>query len=76
MIPDPSPAQSSPTGWGTPRPAIVPRATYWPAMMALGITFLLGGFATSLVVLGAGVVVFAVSLAGWIGEMRNEQKEA
>ena len=76
MTREPSPPQSPRTDWGTPRPAVVPRATYWPAMMAFGITFVLGGFATSLVVLGAGVVVFAVSLAGWIGEMRHEQKEA
>lgn len=63
-------------GWGKPRPYVIPRGTYWPAMMAFGITFLLWGFVTSIVVFGAGFVLFAVSLAGWIGEMRHEQEEA
>ena len=70
------PSSVSADGWGKPRPYVIPRPTYWPAMMAFGLTFLFWGFATSLVVLAAGVVVFAVSLAGWIGEMRHEQEEA
>lgn len=75
--PSKSPALAVPDdAWGKPRPYVIPRATYWPAMMAFGITFLLWGFVTSLVVLFAGVIVFAVSLAGWIGEMRHEQEEA
>jgi hypothetical protein len=55
-----------------PRPASAARPTVHPAVMALGITFTLGGFVTSWLMFGVGVVLFAVSLAGWIGEMRHE----
>jgi hypothetical protein len=40
--------------------------------MALGVTLLAWGIITSPVVLGVGVALFAVSLAGWIGEIRHE----
>jgi hypothetical protein len=54
-----------------PRPAAIPRPTYSPAAMAFGLTLLLWGLVTSSVVLGTGILVVAVSLAGWIGEMRH-----
>ncbi len=58
-----------------PRPKIVPRPTYWPAAMALGITFLLWGLITSPVLLAAGATAFIIALAGWIGEIRHEREE-
>jgi hypothetical protein len=61
-------------GWSVLRPEETPRPTYWPAAMAFGITFTLWGFVTSPVVLGAGALAFAVSLAGWIGELRHDQE--
>lgn len=65
----------TPPDWGKPRPAIIPRPTYWPAGTAFGITFLFWGIVTSPVVTGAGCVVLVVSLVGWIGEMRHEREE-
>lgn len=65
-------ATTSQAGWGVPRPETIPRPTYHPAAMAFGLTLLFWGFVTSVVVLGAGLVVVAVSLAGSIGEMRND----
>jgi hypothetical protein len=62
--------------WNMPKPAMIPRPTYWPAGLALGITFLLWGIVTSLVVVAVGAAVFIVSLAGWIGEMRHEANQA
>jgi hypothetical protein len=59
--------------WSTPRPAVIPRATYFPAAMAFGLTFVLWGIVTSPVVLVVGLLVVVVSLAGWIQEMRHEQ---
>lgn len=50
----------------------LPRPTYAPAAMALGITFLLGGLVTSVVVLGAGAALIVASIIGWIGDMRHE----
>jgi hypothetical protein len=66
----PAPANED---WNKPRPDVIPRPTYFPASMAFGITLFLWGFVTSPVVLGVGLVVFAFSLAGWIGEMRHER---
>ncbi len=59
-------------GWNKPKPDVIPRSTAWPAAMALGVTLLAWGLITSPVVLGVGVALFAVSLAGWIGEIRHE----
>jgi hypothetical protein len=59
--------------WNKPRPEVIPRSTYFPAAMAFGITFFLWGLVTSPVVLGMGLLVFAFSLAGWIGEMRHDK---
>jgi hypothetical protein len=50
----------------------LPRPTYAPAAMALGIAFLFWGMVTSVVVLGAGGLLVIAALAAWIGEMRHE----
>jgi hypothetical protein len=60
-------------GWNKPKPDHIPRSTAWPAALALGTTFFAWGFLTSPLVLGVGLVLFAVSLAGWIGEIRHER---
>jgi hypothetical protein len=62
-------------GWNKAKPDFIPRSTAWPAALALGITFVAGGVITSPVVLGVGVLLFALSLAGWIVEIRHEHKE-
>jgi hypothetical protein len=51
----------------------IPRPTFAPAGMAFGITFSLWGLVTSPVILVVGLVVMAVSLMGWIGELRHEE---
>jgi hypothetical protein len=62
-------------GWNIPKPDHIPRPTAWPAAMALGVTFFAWGFVTSPIVLGVGLAVFALSLAGWIGEIRHEGRQ-
>jgi hypothetical protein len=59
-------------GWSRPLPEELPRPTYWPVVMAMGITFLAWGLVTSVLVSGVGLVLFAMALAGWIGEIRHE----
>ena len=59
--------------WNKPKPDVIPRSTYWPATMALALTLLLWGFVTSPVVLGFGLLMVALSLVGWVGEMRHER---
>jgi hypothetical protein len=58
-------------GWSVPRPGELPRPTYWPAVMALGIAFLFWGIISSAIISGVGLVLFAIALGGWIGELRH-----
>jgi hypothetical protein len=53
----------------------LPRPTTWPVAMAGGITLTGWGIIASPVMLVAGVVLFAVSLGGWIGEVRHDRHE-
>jgi hypothetical protein len=71
---------SSPDGskedWGIARPEVIPRPTFAPAGVAFGITFLMWSLLTSTVLAVAGLAVFVVSLAGWIGELRHEERRS
>jgi len=49
----------------------LPEPTVWPAALALGITFLVWGLVTSLIITGAGGLLFAAALAGWIRDIRH-----
>ena len=62
-------------GWNKPKPDLIPHSTPWPAALALGITFFAWGLITSPVVLGVGLLLFSLSLAGWIVEIRHEHTE-
>jgi hypothetical protein len=53
----------------------LPDPTYWPAVMALGIVFLAWGLISTLLVSGVGLLLFVLALAGWIGDLRHEQRE-
>ncbi len=67
----PAPGQEH-EGWELPVPETLPRPTYWPIVMAVGITFVFMGIVTSLAVSGFGLATAAVALAGWIGDLRSE----
>src|SRR3954454_10360938 len=62
-------------GWSPARPEHIPRPTYWPAALAFGITLFIWGLITTPLLSAPGLVLFAVALAGWIGEMRHERRE-
>jgi len=66
--------KSTPPGWEPLAHKRLPRPTYFPAGLAMGTTFVFWGFITSLVIFLVGVGLFAVSLAGWIYEIRHERK--
>jgi len=59
--------------WTVLPPEKLPEPGIWPATLALGITFLLWGLVTTLIITGVGVVLFAVALAGWIRDIRHER---
>jgi hypothetical protein len=52
----------------------LPRPTYFPSGLAMGIAFLFWGLITSWVTFVIGVALFTASLAGWITEIRYERK--
>ena len=60
-------------GWHTPKPERLPKPTYWPAALAFGVTLLAWGPVTSWIVATVGFIVCAISLAGWIGDLRYER---
>lgn len=72
-----------PKGWHKPLPERLPTPGYWPAIMALGITFMLWSLAvgfnevvsTIIILFLVGLSIFTVSLVGWIGDLRNERKD-
>jgi membrane-bound ClpP family serine protease len=55
--------------WKTALPAIVPEATFAPAFLALGITFLLFGIVSSYIFSAAGLILIVWSISKWIGEL-------
>jgi hypothetical protein len=65
-----APANARP-GWQTPQPETLPAPTYWPVVMAAGIIFFLWGTVTTLIISLVGLVMFAIALAGWIGDLRH-----
>lgn len=71
-IQNPDPAEQQKEGWNQPQPARLPRPTFWPAVLAFGIVLIPLGIITNLIISGVGLIIFALGLAGWIGELRNE----
>jgi hypothetical protein len=60
--------------WETLPAEHLPRPTYFPAGLAMGIAFLFWGLITSWVIIVVGLALFAASLAGWITEIRYERR--
>jgi hypothetical protein len=60
--------------WNPARPEIISQPTVWPATLALAATLILWGFASTFIISLIGLCLFAVALAGWIGEIRHERK--
>ncbi len=81
----PSPAQSSsrPEGTRSPQSSLdhpdwealpttpLPRPTYWPVVLAVGVMFLAWGIVTTIIISIIGVALLALGLGGWIGELRH-----
>jgi hypothetical protein len=65
----PAELSRSKEGWLKPLPERVPKPTYQPAVMSLGITFILFGLVSSYAFCAAGGGLFALSLMNWIGEL-------
>lgn len=64
-----------PEGWTKLPLDHLPSPTFWPAGLALAITFIFWSLITSWVVLVIGIALFAASLAGWISDLLHESKQ-
>jgi hypothetical protein len=62
-----------PPGWVALPPEKLPRPNFFPAGVAMGITFIFWGLITSWVILAVGIGLFAASFAGWIYEILRER---
>lgn len=51
------------------KPEELPRPTFWPAVMALAVTFFLWGFVSAIPITFVGAGLFILALTGWIREM-------
>ena len=72
-MPTPNPrAQPQPPDWAKAQPEKLPAPTYWPFVVALGLTFVFWGLLTTWIILVAGFVIFCIGLAGWINLLRHE----
>ncbi len=57
--------------WEQLPPAHLPRPTYWPVVLAFGIALLAWGIVTTFAITVIGLVLLALGLGGWIGELRH-----
>ncbi|MEP6751105.1 MAG: hypothetical protein ABJB86_25440 [Bacteroidota bacterium] len=54
------------------RPHKLPAPTYWPFFMAVGLSFGAWGLLTTWLISVMGLIVFTISLIGWINILRHE----
>jgi hypothetical protein len=66
--------RAPPSGWDVLPDEHLPTPTYWPAALALAITLAFWGLISSAVIFLAGLALLAVSLFGWITQIRHEQR--
>ena len=67
--------QNNNSGGAQPLPLTLPEPTVWPAAMALGVTWLAFGVVTSWIMSLVGFILFIISAAGWVEDLRNEHKQ-
>lgn len=58
--------------WEWAKPRELPKPTYWPFFLAMGLTFIFWGFLTTWIIFLAGLIIFIIALIGWINIMRHD----
>ena len=58
--------------WEKAQPETLPKPTYRPFFLAMGLTFFFWGLLTTWIILSAGLLIFIIALIGWINELRHE----
>jgi len=59
----------------TPEDIHLPPNSYWPIVLALGFTFIIGGLAISFSMSIVGVFIALVSAIGWVIEPVHDDEE-
>lgn len=72
---EPTSSPPLPPGWQKLPPEHMPHPTYFPAALAMAVTFLFWGLITSYIILAVGAGLFIAALAGWIHEIRHERQQ-
>ena len=54
------------------QPEELPKQTYWPFFLALGVVLIFWGILTSWIVTGIGFILFGIAITGWITEIYKE----
>lgn len=54
------------------QPSQLPDPTYWPFFMAIGLCFIGWGLISTWLIGAGGLIVFVISLVGWINILRHE----
>lgn len=58
--------------WEKAKPEILPKPTYWPFFLAMGLAFIFWGLLTTWMILATGGIIFIIALGGWINLLRHE----
>jgi hypothetical protein len=58
--------------WHTPKPDHIPRPTYCPVVLAVGIVLMVWAPLASSLLLAAGFVISMLALTCWINELRHD----
>ncbi len=59
--------------WVKPMPEETPEPTFWPISLAMSIIFILWGFISTWIISAVGIVLFSISVRGWVRDLLNEQ---
>lgn len=54
------------------KPEVLPKPTYWPFFLAMGLAFLGWGLLTTWLISLAGFIILVVALTAWINTLRHE----
>ena len=72
MSEEPLPVPVNDEEWHPALPEHLPRQTYVPCAVAGGLCLLFWGFITSPIIIGAGLGLMGLGIAGWIEELEIE----
>lgn len=54
------------------QPERLPKPTYWPFFLALGLVCIFWGILTTWIITAIGAIIFVIALSGWITDIYHE----